>query len=142
MRQRRLLEFMKDYDVKIQHHPGKSNVITDALSRKTTQSLAYFITDNESLIGDLEKIDLELVPHMSNGFLANIVMEPMIVNEIRAQMKKKIIMEARNLRFAAYPGNTKMYHDLKEHYRWTGMKRDLASHVSKCFQCQRVKEEH
>jgi hypothetical protein len=33
MRQRRWLELIKDYDLTIQYHPGKSNVVADALSR-------------------------------------------------------------------------------------------------------------
>ncbi|XP_028079084.1 uncharacterized protein LOC114280871 [Camellia sinensis] len=58
------------------------------------------------------------------------------------ELKKKILEEAHNSRFAVHPGNTKMYHDLKEHYWWTGMKRDIANHVSKCLHCQKVKAEH
>ena len=58
------------------------------------------------------------------------------------KLKKKILVEAHSSRFAVHPGNTKMYHDLREHNWWTGMKRDIASHVSKCLHCQRVKAEH
>ena len=35
MRQRRWLELVKDYDVKILYHPSKANVVADTLSRKT-----------------------------------------------------------------------------------------------------------
>jgi hypothetical protein len=35
MRQRRCLELIKDYDLGVHYHPGKANVIVDALSRKT-----------------------------------------------------------------------------------------------------------
>ncbi|KAK8949163.1 hypothetical protein KSP39_PZI006059 [Platanthera zijinensis] len=35
LRQRRWLEYVADYDVEIQYHPGKANVVVDALSRKT-----------------------------------------------------------------------------------------------------------
>nr|GFC94814.1 retrotransposon protein, putative, Ty3-gypsy subclass [Tanacetum cinerariifolium] len=35
-----------------------------------------------------------------------------------------------------------MYHDLKQHFWWSGMKRDVAMYVSKCLICQQVKIEH
>ncbi|GKB82482.1 retrotransposable element Tf2 [Tanacetum coccineum] len=45
------------------------------------------------------------------------------------------------LRVAA-TGSTKMYHDLKQHFWWSGMKRDVATFVSKCLTCQQVKIKH
>ncbi|XP_070002355.1 uncharacterized protein [Nicotiana sylvestris] len=41
LRQRRCLELLKDYDVNILYHPGKVNVIADALSRRSMGSLAH-----------------------------------------------------------------------------------------------------
>jgi hypothetical protein len=35
MRQRRWLELIKDYELEIHYHPGKANVVVDALSRKS-----------------------------------------------------------------------------------------------------------
>ena len=44
MRQRRWLELIKDYDLTIHYHLGKANVVADALSRKSGESLAVLIT--------------------------------------------------------------------------------------------------
>nr|GEX23549.1 DNA/RNA polymerases superfamily protein [Tanacetum cinerariifolium] len=43
MRQRRWLELLKDYDANIQYHPGKANVLADALSRKNSGTMACYI---------------------------------------------------------------------------------------------------
>ncbi|XP_022003352.1 uncharacterized protein LOC110900796 [Helianthus annuus] len=50
MRQRRWLETVKDYDCEIHYHPGKANVVADALSRKVdyapirVQSMQLIVT--------------------------------------------------------------------------------------------------
>ena len=41
LRQRRWVELLKDYDLVINYHPGKANVVADALSRKSSVSLAF-----------------------------------------------------------------------------------------------------
>ena len=40
MRQRRWLELVKDYDLEIHYHPGKANVVADALSRRSYVNMA------------------------------------------------------------------------------------------------------
>ena len=40
MRQRRRMEFLEDYDFTLHYHPGKENVVADALSRKSRGALA------------------------------------------------------------------------------------------------------
>ncbi|GKC99350.1 putative reverse transcriptase domain-containing protein, partial [Tanacetum coccineum] len=39
MRQRRWIELLSDYDCVILYHPGKANVVTDALSRKDKEPI-------------------------------------------------------------------------------------------------------
>ncbi|WVZ71235.1 hypothetical protein U9M48_019847 [Paspalum notatum var. saurae] len=50
--------------------------------------------------------------------------------------------EAHDTAYSIHPGNTKMYHDLKERFWWHGMKRAVAEYVVVCDTCQRVKAEH
>ena len=57
-------------------------------------------------------------------------------------VRREIMEEAHSSAYAMHPGSTKMYHTLKEHYWWKGMKRDIAEFVSRCLTCQQVKAEH
>ena len=58
------------------------------------------------------------------------------------ELKKDIMEEAHSSAYVMYPGSTKMYRTLKEHYWWNGMKKEIASFVSICLTCQQVKVEH
>ena len=53
-----------------------------------------------------------------------------------------MLREAHSSKFTIHPGGNKMYRDLKRQYWWRGMKRDIASFVSRCLTCQQVKVEH
>ena len=61
MRQRRWLELMKDYDLAIHYHPGKANVVADALSRKSGGSVAVLLTQRDELLKDIERLQLEIL---------------------------------------------------------------------------------
>ncbi|KAJ9553118.1 LOW QUALITY PROTEIN: hypothetical protein OSB04_017163 [Centaurea solstitialis] len=53
-----------------------------------------------------------------------------------------LLDEAHKSKISIHPGATKMYRDLKTHYWWSGMKRDVVRYVEKCLTCLRVKAEH
>ncbi|KAA0059773.1 pol protein [Cucumis melo var. makuwa] len=57
MRQRRWLELVKDYNCEILYHPGKANVVSDALSRKVSH-LAALITRQAPLYRDFERAEI------------------------------------------------------------------------------------
>ena len=57
------------------------------------------------------------------------------------ELKRQVFEEAHSSAYAMHPGSTKMYRTLKEYYWWSGMKREVAEYVSKCFICQQVKAE-
>nr|GEV47726.1 putative reverse transcriptase domain-containing protein [Tanacetum cinerariifolium] len=48
----------------------------------------------------------------------------------------------KNKKYFVHPGADKMYHDIRNMYWWSGMKRDIAIYVSKCLTCSKVKAEH
>nr|GFC61927.1 putative reverse transcriptase domain-containing protein [Tanacetum cinerariifolium] len=59
-----------------------------------------------------------------------------------ATLREALLTEAHSSSFFVHPGSTKMYHDLKKHFWWSGMKRDIATFVSRCLICQQVKIKH
>jgi hypothetical protein len=62
MRQIRWLELIKDYDLEFHYHPGKANVVADALSRKHCNYVMLELYD-EAICEEMRKLNLELVEH-------------------------------------------------------------------------------
>jgi hypothetical protein len=84
MRQRRWLELIKDYELKIHYHPGKANVVVDALSRKSQVNMLAAHPMSYELAKEFDKLNL--------GFLNNtqgvtIELEPTLEQDIRKGLK-------------------------------------------------------
>ena len=47
-----------------------------------------------------------------------------------------ILTEAQSSKYSIHPGATKMYRDLKQHFWWSRMKRDIVDFVAQCSNCQ------
>jgi hypothetical protein len=79
MRQIRLLELIKDYDLSLQYHPDKANMVADALSHKVYVN--YLSTEElpEDLCKGLRDLSLEVVP---KGFVASLVVQPTLMDRI------------------------------------------------------------
>ena len=60
LRQRRWLELIKDYDLIIDYHLGKANVVADALSRKSSAMLAHIRTTYVPLLLDMKALRINL----------------------------------------------------------------------------------
>ncbi|KAK1665250.1 hypothetical protein QYE76_053409 [Lolium multiflorum] len=84
MRQRRWLELIKDYDMEIHYHPGKANVVADALSRLPCQLNSMIAEEQPSLHQEFEQFRMELV---SEGFLASIELQPTLIGQIKEAQK-------------------------------------------------------
>jgi hypothetical protein len=74
MRQRRWLELIKDYEIEVHYHPGKANVVADALSRKAHFNYLPVVrlTGEESstrVLPDLSLYNITLTPVLSDGII-------------------------------------------------------------------------
>ncbi|GJW82862.1 putative reverse transcriptase domain-containing protein [Tanacetum coccineum] len=57
-------------------------------------------------------------------------------------LRTLIMHESHKSRYSVHPGSDKMYQDMKQLYWWPNMKADIATYVSKCLTCLKVKAEH
>jgi hypothetical protein len=79
MRQRRWLELIKDYDLEIHYHPGKANVVADALSRKTFCHCLTITAPNNTLCQEMERLNLGII---QQGTLTNLKLESVLLLRI------------------------------------------------------------
>jgi ribonuclease HI len=87
MRQRRWLELIKDYDLAVHYHPGKANVVADALSRKSQCKCMMMDSRINTLCDELSKMRIEVIP---SGTLSHISVEPTLLDQIiMAQLSDK-----------------------------------------------------
>nr|GFD19812.1 retrotransposon protein, putative, Ty3-gypsy subclass [Tanacetum cinerariifolium] len=138
MRQRRWLELLKDYDTNIQYHPGKANVVADALSRKS--GMIAGIKEDSEIWTIVENLDKQVEFRLDDDNMLWHDTRLVVPNE--ASLREALLTEAHSSPFSIHPGSTKLYYDLKQHFWWSGMKRDVATFVLRCLVCQQVKIEH
>ena len=66
-----------------------------------------------------------------------------LVVPMAGDIRRKLLEAAHSSSYTTmHPGSTKMYHDLRKHYWWKGMKKDVMNSVVKCLTCQQVKAKH
>ena len=164
------MELIKDYDCMIDYHPGKANVMADALSRKSLQMLRALnahlsLTDDGTVVAELiarpKMLNRVLEAQNNDKKISTIVKQIGDGKEIEFEVKedgvlyykdrvcvpddndlrKDILDEAHSGSFSIHPGSTKMYRDFKVSFWWSGMKIDVSEFVTKCLACQKVKAE-
>jgi hypothetical protein len=172
MRQRRWLELIKDYNLQVHYHPGKANVVADALSRKSHCNslieedfplshllhpvVLHHITVDCSLrsrIIELQKTDTGVfhikrkmkeqeTKHFRIDEKEILWFKDRLVVPKDRELRNQILSEAHSSKLSIHPGSSKMYQDLKPYYWWTKMKKEIAAYVARCDNCYRVKAIH
>ncbi|GKB56337.1 putative reverse transcriptase domain-containing protein, partial [Tanacetum coccineum] len=59
-----------------------------------------------------------------------------------SDLRTLIMHKSHKSKSSVHPGSDKMYQDMKQLYWWPNMKADIATYVSKCLTCLKVKAEH
>ncbi|GJX95006.1 putative reverse transcriptase domain-containing protein [Tanacetum coccineum] len=157
MRQRRWIELFSDYDCEIRYHPGKANVVADALSRKErvkpkrVRSMNMILQSSikdRILTAQKEAMDEsaglqkgldEMIKLRNDGVLYYLDQKQV---PLKGGVRTLIMDEAHKSKYSVHPGADKMYYDLRDRYWWPGMKKDIAEYVSRCLTCLKVKAEH
>ena len=94
MKQRRWLELMANYDIDLQYHPGKINVVPDVLSRKPEASMAMQITKQKELSKEMRRVDLMVIRRaISPGKLMAIQIQPTHFEKIREAQSRDLKLQ-------------------------------------------------
>nr|GFB38500.1 putative reverse transcriptase domain-containing protein [Tanacetum cinerariifolium] len=158
MRQRHWLEFLSDYDYEIRYHPGKANVVADALSRKErikplrVRALVMMIGLDlpKQILGALTeaKKPKNLKKEDVGGMLIENSKDPVKFRKEKLEprtdgtlclnnrswlpcygdLRALIIHESHKSKYSVHSGFNKMYQDLKQLYWWPNMKADIVTY--------------
>nr|GEZ85351.1 reverse transcriptase domain-containing protein [Tanacetum cinerariifolium] len=166
------LDYDCAYDCDIHYHPGKANVVTDALSRKEREpplrvqalvmtiglDLPRQVLNAQTEARKPENIKEEDVGGMlveSSRDLEKVrkeKLEPRIDGTLclngrswlpcYGDLQTVIMHESHKSKYSIHPGSDKMYQDIKKLYWWPNIKVDIATYVSKCLTCVKINAEH
>nr|GEV69557.1 hypothetical protein [Tanacetum cinerariifolium] len=136
-----------------------ANVVADALSRKDKEPIrvrALVVTVHNNLPEQIQNAQVEAYKEENIGAERFVGEEEPF--EVRSDgtkylkgrvwlplfggLRDLIMLESHKSKYSIHPGSDKMYHDLKKLYWWPNIKAEVATYVSKCLTCAKVKAKH
>ncbi|GJX23728.1 putative reverse transcriptase domain-containing protein [Tanacetum coccineum] len=152
MRQRRWLELLSDYDCDIRYHPGKANIVADALSHKERIEPLRVRALVMTIGLDLPKrileaqIEAQKLENLINEDVGGIIrrdipkerLEPRTDGTLclhgrswlpcYGDLRSVIMHESHKSKYYIHTGSEKMYQDVKKLYWWPNMKADITTY--------------
>nr|GFB03074.1 putative reverse transcriptase domain-containing protein [Tanacetum cinerariifolium] len=113
IRQRRWLELLSDYDCEIRYHPGKANVVADALSPQIEALKPENLKKED--VGGMIRTDIpkERLEPRTDGTLC---LNGRSWLPCYGDLRSMIMHESHNSKYSIHPGSKKMYQDVKKLY--------------------------
>nr|GEW49604.1 putative reverse transcriptase domain-containing protein [Tanacetum cinerariifolium] len=144
------IELLSDYDCEVRYHPGKANVVANALSRKEREKPLrvrfVVLTNHKDLMQqilkaqikslkeenvqkeDLGRIQKQIFEIHTNGIRYH---DKRIWLPLHGGLRDLIMHESHKSKYSIHPGSTKMYQDFRKLYWWPNMKADIATYAGK-----------
>ncbi|GKB84682.1 putative reverse transcriptase domain-containing protein [Tanacetum coccineum] len=155
-----------DYDCDIRYHPGKANVVADALNRKERvkplRVRALVMTIGLNLPKQILEVQTEALKpeNLTAEDVGGMLRQDLTKERLKpradgtlclnnrswllcySDLRTLVMHESHKSKYSIHPSSDKMYQDLKQLYWWPNMKANIATYVSKCLTCAKVKAEH
>ncbi|KAK9113309.1 hypothetical protein Syun_020106 [Stephania yunnanensis] len=155
-KQARWLDFLAEFDVQIEHKPGRLNLVPDALTRKVVAEMmaaavrleGEFLprikeeTSKDPVCSKLLKLVADGVTRRfwcEDGVLYAKGGRPYVPNS--GGLRRQLLKETHDARWAGHPGIERTYALLSRSFFWPKMEEDVDQYVRTCLVCQQDKTE-